>query len=333
MNGFTDIHGTQLREQVVDHAHVFIDCCQQLDRSCKPLGEAVPTVDCKTRLSAVFWDLMETIDFYNQHSSHDAARGMAEGCRAIIGPWLFKSRFFYRSFYKPHGYAGDYQTIELAYDLEDDPCEDPTEPRIVNCLEHVSKQVHSVQSLWERRHWLKQLLAEEYQRKDGKLHILDIACGGARYIKDFLSSTGDLSGVRVTLLDQDAAALAFCRTRSLYPWISNIRTIHTPIAGLAKAIPAAEFDVVISAGLFDYLNNWLAQKLLVHMMALTAPGGIMAITNFHPKDPSRLVKEWLVDWWLTFRTEYEVSNLFSDLYPVQVTRSENQALVLVTTRK
>ena len=109
--------------------------------------------------------------------------------------------------------------------------------------------------------------------------------------------------------------------------------VQTPITHLPTVIPTGNFDVVISAGLFDYLNDWLAKKLIEHMVSLTAPGGVVGVTNFHPKDSSRLVREWLVDWWMIFRDEKEVTNLFSEPHLVQVSRSENLGLVLATRTK
>ena len=54
-------------------------------------------------------------------------------------------------------------------------------------------------------HWLSGLLEEELN-KTGALKVLDIACGGARYIRDFLESAENTCNISVTLLDQDPAA-------------------------------------------------------------------------------------------------------------------------------
>ena len=322
----------QLREQVIEDAYCFVKTCQEIDHALKRSGLTIPTEENKSQLCSVFWQLMANIKSYNQQCSAVAVKATAQQCRAIVGPWLFRSRFFNRSYYKPHGYAGDYRVIEWAYDSERDCGEDPTEPGIVNCLEFLSSTVHSVQSLWERRQWLFSLLADEYDRKNGRLRILDVACGGARYLKNFLSSIEDSSMIDITLVDQDQAALAFCHTHSLRPWNAQVKRIHTPIIDFTRRVTDEQFDVIISAGLFDYLNDSLGRMLLEHMMTLTKRGGVIAISNFHPDDPSRLVKEWLVDWWLVFRDEYEVPQLFPIPSNVTSVLSPNKALVLATTR-
>jgi hypothetical protein len=139
--------------------------------------------------------------------------------------------------------------------------------------------------------------------------------------------------VAVTLVDQDPAALAYCRTASLRPWHSQLTTICVPIKRLPMALPQGAFDVVISAGLFDYLEANQGQSLLAHLVALTAPGGITAVANFHRKDPSRTVKEWLVDWPLVLRDEEELATLFPDPASVETVRSQNNALVYAMARQ
>ena len=136
-------------------------------------------------------------------------------CRDILGGWLFRSRYFNRSFHKPHGYAGDFMIIEWIYDLETDGCEDPAQPGIVNCLDYLYSTIHAVVSVQQRRRWFSRLLHAETRPGRRSLRVLDVACGGARYIRDFLAATDDASGMQITLVDQDVAALAYCRTRSL----------------------------------------------------------------------------------------------------------------------
>jgi SAM-dependent methyltransferase len=252
--------------------------------------------------------------------------------RRIVGPWLDRSRHFNRSYHKPHGYAGDYRMVEWMYDLEGDPCADPTQPAIVNCLDYVFATVHSVRGVWERRHNFARLLAEEH-RRHGRLRLLDVACGGARYTRDFLEGLPDAGDVEVTLVDQDPAALAFCRTVSLAPWADRLTTLSLPVTRLAEAVPAGAFDVVLSAGLFDYLDDGPARALLAHMAALTAPGGLTVVANFHPGDPSRAVKDWLVDWPLVFRDEAALASLFPDPARVVTDRPGGGTLVYGTARQ
>jgi 2-polyprenyl-3-methyl-5-hydroxy-6-metoxy-1,4-benzoquinol methylase len=313
--------------QVLDAARGFVRHLEEIDRGLRRTATTVPPEEVKGRAAASFWALVRTIDSLRRECPGADDEPLRRACREVVGGWLFRSRYFNRSYCKPHGYAGDFRMVEWMYDLEGDRCEDPTQPGVVNCLDHLFATVHSVRSVWERRHYFARLLGEEHRRRGGRLRVLDVACGGSRYTRDFLS------GVEVTLVDQDAAALAFCRTVSLSRWAPRLTTLALPIKRLAESLPAGEFDVVISAGLFDYLETGPGRALVAHLVGLTAPGGVTAVANFQPADPSRSVKDWLVDWPLVYRDEAALAALFPDGAKVQTFASANGSLAYALARR
>jgi SAM-dependent methyltransferase len=308
---------------VLDAARGLAQYFRNADRSMRREGITGPSAELKEEVASRFWELVRAIDRLDGARDDPGLRGQ---CRDILGAWLFRCRYFNRSYYKPHGYAGDFRIIEWIYDLEGDPCADPTQPGIVNCLDHVFARFPCVQSVWERRHWLARLLREEYYRRGGRLRILDVACGGGRYLADFLSSVPDACEVELTVIDQDPAALEYCRTISLSRWRPQLTARCLPIHRLLVTPSGGPFDVVISAGLFDYLNDDTAAGLLAHLVGVTAPGGVTAIANFHPADPSRNIRDWLQDWPLIHRDEAELSALFPEPAWVATSLSSNGAL-------
>jgi SAM-dependent methyltransferase len=310
---------------VLEIARHFVGHLEEADRGMRRSGITIPPVEIKQRIASRFWDLIGAIDQFEASATEDRMP-VRDQCRGMVAAWLFRSRFFNRSYHKPHGFAGDFRMVEWMYDLENDACADPTQPGIVNCLDHVFATVHSVRSVWERRHWFARLLQREHRRHGGQLRILDVACGGARYIADFLASVDDVQGIEVTLIDQDAAALEYCREVSLRHWGQCLTAQCLPIKRLPEALRACAFDIVLSAGLFDYLDDAAGTALLEHMVHLTVPGGVTVVANFHPADPSRHVKGWLVDWPLIFRDEAALAALFPDPANVQTSLSENGAL-------
>jgi len=220
--------------------------------------------------------------------------------------------------------------IEWLYDLESDECAEPAQPAIVNCLDGLMKTVHSTCSVWERRRWFRDLVAEAYRKRDGALRVLDVAGGGTRYLRDFLEAVEPGPRFELTVVDQDAAAVAFCRAQALEPWASRVRFVCAPIGSLAERLVDSDFDLVISAGLFDYLEAGPARELLAHLSSLLTAEGTLAISNFHPGDRSRLVKEWLVEWPLIFRDEAACAELFPAHLRVRTSLCSNQALVFAS---
>ena len=241
-------------ETVMSSARSFVEELSAADRQLKRDALTIPPADLRDRTTQAFWKMMASIaDFEARGSSTLRER---EAFRAVVGEWMLRGRFWYGSLFKPHGYAGDYRIIEGMYDLESLGAADPTQPGILNILDHLYWTVHSVQSVAERRRWLAAILRSEHSRclaGHGRgLRFLDIACGGARYVADLFESVDGEPPPDVTLVDQDAAAIAFCERRSLRAYTDNVTTLCVPLRRLDQHLsPDARFDVIASAGQFQ----------------------------------------------------------------------------------
>jgi extracellular factor (EF) 3-hydroxypalmitic acid methyl ester biosynthesis protein len=342
MTGITSSGGSARKAQQAQHDEVdggavlaaaarLADSVAELDRALRRRGITIPPLDCKQELARDFWDFVTLLD-------RCEAQGFAEdslrrATREVLGKWLFRSRYWSRAYHKPHGYAGDFRMIEWLYDLESDPCADPTQPALVNCLDYLMSTVHSTRMLWERRRWFAAALSREHVRQRGKLRVLDVAAGGARYIRDFLEQLEDASGVEVTLVDQDAAAIVFCREQSLEPWSARLTTLCTRITDCGTRLSSGAFDIIICAGVLDYLSDEACAALLLGFSRLLAPQGLLAFSNYHPSDPSRSVKSWLVDWSLRFRSESACAELLPQQLEVRVQGSSDGTLIFATGRR
>lgn len=253
--------------QILDGARSFVQNLTRTDRDLRRMGATVPSTEVKEQLAAHFWSMIASIDqFAQEYRGTPEEAAVCRECREIVGSWLFRSRYFNRSFHKPHGYAGDFHIVEWMYDLEGGSCADPTQPGIVNCLDYIFTTVHSVQSVWERRRQFAQILRRAYEENGKRLRILDVACGGSRYTADFLTAVEDAERLEITLVDQDPAAIAFCRMKSLKQWTSRLTTYCIPIRRLAETLTSGNFDVIIAAGLFDYLDETCGRGLVDHLI-------------------------------------------------------------------
>ncbi len=286
-------------QAVEDVARRFVEDLAERDRAFRRKGITIAGIEDRTEVAAAYWRMMQAVEAYE--AKHGAPAERRRALHQILWPWLLRSRFWNRGCTKPHGYAGDYGIVELMYDMEDDPCADPTQPAILDCLDELAKTIHSVQDVWERRHFFRDLLYQEYLRRGGRLKVLDVATGGGRYLADFLGALETTDEVSITAVDQDAAALGFLRSQSLKPWQAQVTLLNTPIRRLAETDLGGPFDLVISAGLYDYLDDETGRALSSLLAAQLAPGGLFAFSNFHPADPSRSSKTWTADWHLIYR--------------------------------
>jgi extracellular factor (EF) 3-hydroxypalmitic acid methyl ester biosynthesis protein len=252
--------------------------------------------------------------------------------RAVLMPWLLRSRLWNRSYVKPHGFAGDFRTVEWMYELEADPCNDPTEPLLVNLLDGLFKSVHSVKAVWDRRARFAQLIAARIGQGATPVGVLDVACGGSRHVRDVIDRHGSRA-VRLTFVDQDPAALSFVASWLSSSALATSRLVCAPVRRLHELVPGrgahalGSFDVVISTGLFDYLDAAAARGLIAQMAAVTRPGGTVAICNFSPEDGSRIVKDWIIDWPLVYRTTEQLRHLFPEELSPNVARSPDGGLL------
>jgi 2-polyprenyl-3-methyl-5-hydroxy-6-metoxy-1,4-benzoquinol methylase len=325
---------TEHEDCVIDAWQRFASLLRETYYTLRRDRRTVPTGEEKETVASAFWEMVGVIDEYGRKCDRDGADVKPKRrVREVLGPWLLRSQYFNRSFCKPHGYAGDFRIVEWMCDLEGDHGDDPTEPGMVNCLDHVFSTVHSVRSVQERRRMFARLMDAECRARGGRLRVLDVASGGSRYTRDFLAGLADASHIAVTLVDQDAAAIAFCRERAHRDWLARVTLMCIPVTELARALPTGEFDFVISSGLFDYLDPSVARPLLAHMVELTTEGGLTIVANFHPDDPSRAVKDRLVDWPLIFRDAPALAALFPESSSVETRVSENRALVYAAAGK
>ena len=305
----------------LDAAEKVCELLARCDKAARREHRTLPTAAERNSLHVEFWgSLVPALATAERALDHRELLDTKAEVRTALNGWLLRSRFWARSYLKPHGYAGDFRMVEWMYDLESDNCADPTQPAVLNLIDGLGRSVHSVQAVWHRRRWFASVILGAVASGVGQVRVLDIACGGSRYVRDVLESYG-LETLKTTFVDQDAGALCYVRS-----WLAPIsaaqsRLICAPIQRLAESLldQAAgtdQFDVTISTGLFDYLDEDSARRLLSLMCLVTRPGGIVAICNFAPDDASRLVKDWVSDWQLIYRTRLELAELFSPLYPV-----------------
>jgi extracellular factor (EF) 3-hydroxypalmitic acid methyl ester biosynthesis protein len=326
----TEMGVSSARQQIEYAAASCSRALALLDRLARKNGRSIPTDSGKELVTEELWKFARVLDATVQEFDAATAEVISSVVREQIHPWLLRSRLWSRAYLKPHGFPGDYRMVEWMYDLEEDACEDPTQPAIVNCLDYAMRSVHSVQAVWHRRRWFRALIEQVQGRLDRPVRVLDIASGGSRYCRDFMDCHPDQ--LELTVVDQDPSAIAYVRSWLDPSTREQHRLLCSPVKSMPDLFPVPRergtFDVVISTGLFDYLSNAAASELLDQMMQLTAPNGVTAICNFAPDDPSRVFKTWFCDWHLVYRDEAELRSLFPRTVPtIDVSSSADGSLL------
>lgn len=216
------------------------------------------------------------------------------------------------SFEKPYGYPGDFKIIDEIY-------RNRAKGNGFNRLfdEHFLK-MHAAVATRNRKEDFKKLIVDFLAKSRGAVRIMDFPSGSCRDLKELLDdSRVKMNGAVIDCYDFDRNAIEYGRNLLQQSEKANFFQKNALRLALKKNIRAdipQRYDVIYSTGLFDYLDESVASKLIANLRLLLKDGGLMAIANYRDRysNPSIYLMEWVADWNLIYRTESEFKNLFID---------------------
>ena len=206
------------------------------------------------------------------------------------------------AFTKPHGYAGDYEIIDKFYTFYTSPDER---------LAKWDKYVHSipaVKAVRNRKTYIKNLLAEKMKThySEQPFEMLNLASGPARDLFEFFNENPDAS-LRADCIDLDTNAISFA-SKLLAPF-SNRIAFHNK--NVLRFHSSKCYDLVWSAGLFDYFTDDIFKRLVQKFLQNVKPGGELVIGNFCTSNPNIDYMD-LLDWKLYHRSADDLIKLTTD---------------------
>lgn len=218
-----------------------------------------------------------------------------------------------RAFTRPRGYAGDATMLDYLYRLHPEDTDDELDEKAWRIFLYTVNS-NAGKAVRYRRTYLAQLI-DETGANHHNARVLSIAAGHLREVE--LSAAVQEGKVsEIVALDQDAESLK--RIEQDYSHLP-IRTVQASVRHLlAGKAGMGHFHFVYAAGLFDYLEDSVATRLVERMWAMTHPGGRMMIANFLPDIPDAGYMEAFMDWWLIYRDEEQARKLFSTIAPAQI---------------
>lgn len=191
---------------------------------------------------------------------------------------------------KPHGYAGDFEIIDRIYTRR---VSARNEYRRWDEFFHAQAAPKAVRN---RADVIGRLLSE-LADLPAQSNVLNVGSGPGRDIATWLSSN-PTARVQVTCIDRDPKALAYSRTLLSEEMNQRVQLIE---ANALRYRADRRYDLVWSAGLFDYLSDGLAVLLLKRLLASTQPGGRIVVGNFSPENSTRQYMELFGEWFLIHR--------------------------------
>lgn len=236
-----------------------------------------------------------------------------------LHPLILSAPFVYRAFFKPLGYAGDYEMVNM---MLREPREGPTiYAQLINTL---YLQTGPAVAHRNRIEILVERLAEFARRKatSGEpLRVLNVGCGPAVEIQRLIGSKLDIKHCHFRFLDFNQETLVYAQERITEAAVSyhneaKFEFVHESVHGLLKRATKGgsdaeevKYDFVYCAGLFDYLSDRICARLLRLFYRWTEHDGIVMATNVHSGNPARNWMEHLLEWYLIYRDEKMMQEL------------------------
>ena len=227
-----------------------------------------------------------------------------------ILPYLLLTSIGERIYSKPRGYAGDFFTIELMY-RNSSGADNRLGPIIDQCF---MKEPAAV-AVRNRRGLLREEITKVLAAMpEGSARITSLACGPAAELFDVFEELEDKTRLKATLIDIDLQALAFVGDkRDKLKLSRQMDMVNGNLVYLAtgrQALMLKPQDLIYSIGLIDYFNDKFVTMLLNYVHGLLKEGGKVILGNFHPKNTSKALMDYVLDWKLIHRTEEDMNLLF-----------------------
>lgn len=203
------------------------------------------------------------------------------------------------AYLKPNGYAGCFEIIDRIYQRYH-----ANDPHLYNWDRYFQNQP-APQAVRNRKNYFIELV-HSILEKQREVTILNVASGPCRDVFELFSSVPDLP-LSICCVEQDKRAIKYAS--ELCKAYSSEIVFHQ--ANALRFSPGQEFDLVWSAGLFDYLHDSLFVKFLKRLAKNTKIGGELVIGNFAETNPTRAYME-LFDWQLFHRSPDDLRRLATE---------------------
>jgi extracellular factor (EF) 3-hydroxypalmitic acid methyl ester biosynthesis protein len=225
-------------------------------------------------------------------------------------PLFLCSPFGRRTFYKPLGYAGDYEMMNMIH--RNRPEGGSLYEKLIHLL-LVSQW--PAQSVRNRITHLKEHLQQEAARaarQGRRARVLNVGCGPACEVQEFVRETPLANEVDFVLLDFNEETLNYAAGRvqeakALLAPRATVETrrisVHHLLRQNSRAEPAAAagYDLIYCGGLFDYLSEPTCRALVDLFFNWLRPGGMVIAANMNDSKPFRNFIEFVLDWQLIYR--------------------------------
>lgn len=243
---------------------------------------------------------------------------------------IYQSPLSDRIFSKPLGYAGDFEMMNFIYRNEN-----VGRTLFSKCLHRYFIEHPNARAVKNRAVYLKDKILTLSKKHPDNLTFtsLSVASGPAQEVQLIMEEKSNTKNIEFHLLDQDLLALKDAQRgiRSLSRKTNsefNVHYFHKAIKNILTEGLSQQYDLIYSAGLFDYFSDPVARMAAKKLYSAVKPGGCLIIGNFTAKARNTILMELALDWHLIYRTESDLKDLYGDLASDITVESEPEGINL-----
>mgnify|MGYP001057154236 CR=1 FL=1 len=231
--------------------------------------------------------------------------------REIIKPSLNENTLIGHGFVKPYGYPGDFYLIHNIYNRKANP-----DPKYKSWDDFFLNQP-AAEAVRNRKDFFLRSCRRVEKNGSDDVNVLILGCGPATDVKQYMTENPD-TRIRFNLLDFDQRAIDFAKAQN----DSSNGSIKYVRINVLRFKPYKYYDLIWSAGLFDYFKEKHFIYLINKYLKNLAENGEFIIGNFSHRNPTKRLMEVLSDWHINHRSKYDLIRM-----AVEAEVDENQIAV------
>lgn len=200
---------------------------------------------------------------------------------------------------KKYGYAGDFLMIDKIYtgNSTDDP--------FFSSWDNYFQDHAAPKAVRNRKEYFKRIMLRKANEKDS-INLLNVASGPCRDLLELYDANQSKCEIKTTCIEMDSHAIEYAKNIV----VNYQHKIDFVNKNIFKFDTEIKYDMIWSAGLFDYFNNKSFVYVLNKFKNWIKPGGEIIVGNFNRNhNPTREYMELFGDWHLYHRTENELTAL------------------------
>jgi extracellular factor (EF) 3-hydroxypalmitic acid methyl ester biosynthesis protein len=217
-----------------------------------------------------FWTEVQDLKKAGQVSHHDLLAMWSifgeEGLNSTLQGYVQR---------RPSGYHGDYQVIDLIYQTHIHPSE-----KYRRWDEYFQVQA-APKAVRNRKDYFLNLLEQVKGNQEDRLSVLNLASGPCRDVLEAFQRHGHSFDFHCVDLDPNA----ICYAQGLLGDYAPL--VQFSCQNVIKYRTEQKYDLVWSAGLFDYLADNFFVNVLSRALSWAVAGGELVIGNFSPRNTTR----------------------------------------------